>query len=68
MFTRRGLIAILDHLASPAHAGRGMSVQTLRQEAVQRYFLARFDGEEEVSVVQQLLQASGLRILTGGAA
>lgn len=68
VFTRRGLIAILDHLASPAHAGRGMSVQTLRQEAVQRYFLARFDGEEEVSVVQQLLQASGLRILTGGAA
>jgi len=67
VFTRRGLIALLDHLASPAHAGRELDCEHLRQEALQRYFLARFSCEEELTVVRQLLQASGLN-LVGGAA
>jgi len=67
VFTRRGLIALLDHLASPAHAGRGMDHDQLRQEGIHRYFLARFSCEEETTVVRQLLQASGL-VFAGSAA
>jgi MoxR-like ATPase len=65
VFTRRGLIALLDHLASSAHAGRGLDADQLRQEALQRYFLARFSCEEELTVVRQLLQASGLALVGG---
>lgn len=65
VFTRRGLIALLDHLASPAHAGRRLDADQLRQEALQRYFLARFSCEEELTVVRQLLQASGLTLVGG---
>ena len=65
VFTRRGLIALLDHLASPAHAGRDMDCDHLRQEALQRYFLARFSCEEELTVVRQLIQAAGLTMVGG---
>ena len=67
VFTRRGLIALLDHLGSPAHADRELDCDQLRQEALNRYFLARFSCEEELTVVRQLIQASGLN-LVGGAA
>ena len=61
VFTRRGLIATLDHLASPAHAGRRLDVGQIRAEAIRRYFLARLTAGE-ARVARHLLQASGLEI------
>ena len=59
VFTRRGLIALLDHLASPAHAGRRLEPGRIRAEAIRRYFLSRLTGEE-AGVALRLMQASGL--------
>ena len=59
VFTRRGLIAILDHLASPAHAGRGLDHGRIRTEALRRYFLSRLTGED-LKIAVHLMTASGL--------
>jgi hypothetical protein len=62
VFTRRGLIAVLDHLASPAHAGRRLCTARVRAEALRRYFLSRLTGED-ARVARHLMQASGLDAL-----
>ena len=57
VFTRRGLLSVLDYLLSPLGAGR--DPRAVRQ-ALARYYLGRVHTPEDQGVVVHLLDASGL--------
>ncbi len=57
VFTRRGLLAVLDYLSSPLGASR--DPRAVRQ-ALARYYLGRVHTPEDQGVVVHLLDAAGL--------
>jgi hypothetical protein len=57
VFTRRGLLAVLDYLSSPLGASR--DPKAVRQ-ALARYYLGRVHTPEDQGVVVHLLDAAGL--------
>jgi hypothetical protein len=57
VFTRRGLLAVLDYLSSPLGAAR--DPRAVRQ-ALARYYLGRVHTPEDQGVVVHLLDAAGL--------
>ena len=57
VFTRRGLLSVLDYLLSPLGAAR--DPRAVRQ-ALARYYLGRVHTPEDQGVVVHLLDASGL--------
>lgn len=59
IFTRRGLLSIMDYLASPLCAFELNSQKSMRT-AIMRYYLGRISDPADRSVVLQLLDAAGL--------
>jgi len=61
VFTRRGLLSILQYLASPLVSGAGQpGSPRLIREAILRYYLGRVSSQEDQGLVVQLLDAAGL--------
>ena len=58
VFTRRGLLAVMDYLAS-ALATDGGGVRSMRQ-ALARYYLSRVQAGSDQRVVARLLDAAGI--------
>jgi MoxR-like ATPase len=59
VFTRRGLLSMLDFLASPLGVGPGRGDQAVRA-ALLRYYLGRMTAAEDQATVVQLLDAAGI--------
>jgi len=59
VFTRRGLLSMLQYLASPLGVGTG-ATEAAFSEALTRYYLDRVAISEDKTVVQQLLEAAGI--------
>jgi MoxR-like ATPase len=59
VFTRRGLLSMLQYLASPLGVGAG-ATEVAFHEALVRYYLDRVAFSEDRTVVLQLLDAAGI--------
>ena len=57
VFTRRGLLSVMEYLASPVGGGTGK--RPLR-EALLRYYLGRVSTPQDQRLIVQLLDAAGL--------
>jgi hypothetical protein len=64
VFTRRGLLSVLDFLASPL--GIGLDGQRSVRAALLRYYLGRTSDGQDQALVVQLLEAAGLGPRRGG--
>jgi hypothetical protein len=65
VFTRRGLLSVLDFLVSPLGVAGNPGPRAVRA-ALLRYYLARVATAEDQALVVQLLDASGLGPRSGG--
>ena len=59
VFTRRGLLSVLEYLGSPLGDDAGQGVRGLRT-ALLRYYLGRVADREDQALVVQLLDAAGI--------
>ncbi|MFL5338560.1 MAG: AAA family ATPase [Gemmataceae bacterium] len=57
VFTRRGLLSVMEYLASPFGGGAG---QRPLREALLRYYLGRVSTPQDQRLIVQLLDAAGL--------
>lgn len=64
VFTRRGLLSVLDYLLSPLGNGEARGVR----QALARYYLGRVNTTEDQGIVVHLLDAAGLGPTKGGRA
>jgi hypothetical protein len=60
VFTRRGLLSVLQFLTSPLGAGGDAATPRRIREAILRYYLGRVSAREDQLLVVQLLDAAGL--------
>ncbi len=60
VFTRRGLLSVLDYLASPLSTMSGPQRARSQREAILRYYLGRVSSPEDQAMVVQLLDAAGI--------
>jgi hypothetical protein len=56
VFTRRGLLSVMEYLASPLGGGGERSLR----EALLRYYLGRVSTSQDQRLIVQLLDAAGL--------
>jgi hypothetical protein len=67
VFTRRGLLSVLDYLASPlgVEGVEGLSSGRAVRMALLRYYLSRVGDAQDQTLVVQLLEAAGLGLRGG---
>lgn len=60
VFTRRGLLSILQYLSSPLVFGGAPPTTRVIREALIRYYIGRVSAKEDQALVIQLLDAAGI--------
>lgn len=60
VFTRRGLLSVIEYLASPFGLGGGAPTRRALREALLRYYLGRVSSPADQRLIVQLLDAAGL--------
>jgi MoxR-like ATPase len=60
VFTRRGLLSLMDYLAGPLAQGNGRIPAAAVRQGLLRYYLARVAAAEDQQMVVQLLDAAGI--------
>lgn len=66
VFTRRGILSLLDYLASPLAVHEGAVVDAAVRQALVRYYVGRVASAEDQAMVVQLLDAAGIGPNTWG--
>ncbi len=63
VFTRRGLLSIMDYLVANLHASQGSNQIDMRL-ALTRYYLSRCTNGSDQNIVMQLMNAAGIGLNT----
>jgi MoxR-like ATPase len=60
VFTRRGLLSLLEYLCSPLHEANGAPTFAALRQALMRYYVGRLSNAEDRAMMIQLLDAHGI--------